>query len=391
MQPIKHRHLPVLATLALSCAPLATQAANLEPWQPRIVPGFSNNLNGVVFGGGQFLAVGARGSILRSSDGSNWTQENSGTTRDLNQVAYGNGLYVACGTSDTLLTSTDGRQWTPRSVGAIDGSLAEWRGLTFAQDRFVVAGTKGATASSLTLGQSWIYHDANTATAGAVADRLRRVTCGQDLFVAVGAGYEPYRGVVVSSPDAETWTPRDGQTGSQWIYAVTFAQEMFVAVGEGGVLTTSTDGIHWTPRNSGTSSSLWSVSHGPEGFVAVGDGGRIRTSPDGVSWAGSPSGTTKTLFDVAAGNGSLVVVGRDGTILQSSGGSTPILLSSPVHLDHECHFQFTAETGRTYLLQSSTDLTNWITVAQVVATTSPMPVSLEHPGSPMTAFRVVQP
>jgi hypothetical protein len=244
-----------------------------------------------------------------------------------------------------------------------------------------VAGTKGATATSL-LGESWIYHDANTAAEGGVADRLRRVTFGQDLFVAVGAGYEPYRGVVVSSPEGEVWTARDGKTGAKWIYNVTYGSGVFVAVGESGVLTTSPDGREWTPRVSGTSSSLWGVGHGPSGFVAVGDGGRIRTSPDG---------TTKALFDVVAGNGTYVIVGRDGTILQSPGGVTPLVISSPVRVGNECRFQFTAEVGQSYQVQSSTDLVAWDTVASVMATNSLMPVAFTLPNSALRAFRVVRP
>jgi hypothetical protein len=387
---MKMRFVKTVGALALLCPQLLARATDLEPWEPRSPAGFSNNLNGVVFGGGQFIAVGARGSVLRSTDGREWTQEGSGTTRDLNHVAYGNGLYVACGASDTLLTSTDGQQWTPRSVGAIDGSLAEWRGLVFAHERFVVAGTKGATATSL-LGESWDYYDANTATAGGLADRLRRVASGQGLFVAVGAGYEPYRGVVVSSPEGEVWTARDGKTGAKWIYSVTFGSGVFVAVGESGVLTTSPDGVEWTAGASGTSSSLWGVGHGPAGFVAVGDGGRIRTSPDGVTWSGSSGGTTKALFDVAAGNGTYVIVGRDGTILQSTGGVTPIVLASPIRVGNEYRFQFTADVGQTYQVQSSTDLTAWSTVTNVVATDSLMPVALTPPSAAVRAFRVVKP
>lgn len=383
--------LAALAAVSLQ-QPTHAPAQSLGPWQPQTVAGFSNNLNGVTFGNGQFVTVGAQGSILRSPDGVQWTTEISGITRDLNHVCYGGGLFVACGTSDTLLTSPDARTWTPRSVGSVNGSLVEWRGALSAPGKFLVVGTKGATASS-PQGQTWSYHDANTAAEGALPDRLRRAAYGQGLFAAVGAGYEPYRGVLVTSPDGESWTPRDGRTGEKWLYHVTFANGQFVAVGEDGVLVTSPDGLQWTPRTSGVAVNLWSVGHGPAGFVAVGDGGRIRTSLNGTTWSASTSGTTKALFDVATGNGIYVIVGRDGTILRASieGSGVPIQLSTPVKQGHQFRFQFTAEVGRTYQVQSSTNLLDWTTSATLLATNSTMRVTLDSQTQPHNTYRVFTP
>ena len=58
-------------------------------WTLRI-PGF-NDLNGVAYGDGLFVAVGNRGTILTSPDGVNWTARTSGTSNNLYAVTYGNG------------------------------------------------------------------------------------------------------------------------------------------------------------------------------------------------------------------------------------------------------------------------------------------------------------
>jgi len=49
--------------------------------------------------------VGEDGTILTSPDGVTWTPRTSGTSNDLNGVAYGNGTFVAVGEDGIILTS----------------------------------------------------------------------------------------------------------------------------------------------------------------------------------------------------------------------------------------------------------------------------------------------
>jgi hypothetical protein len=64
-----------------------------------------NDLRGVAYGNGTFVAVGKGGTILTSPDGVNWTAQTSGMRSWLSSVTYGNGLFVAVGLVDTILTS----------------------------------------------------------------------------------------------------------------------------------------------------------------------------------------------------------------------------------------------------------------------------------------------
>jgi hypothetical protein len=94
---------------------------------------------------------------------------------------------------------------------------------------------------------------------------------------------------------------------------------IYVAVGDSGLIMTSSDDSIWTTRISGTTKCLRSV--GPPdargSFTAVGDSGTILTSPDGIAWTKQTSGTTKNLNAVAFGL-ITVVVGDSGLILTSS-------------------------------------------------------------------------
>ena len=64
-----------------------------------------------------YVAFGASGTILTSSDGSSWTGRTTGVTVNLNGISYGNGVYVIVGSSGTIITSSDGISWTERASG----------------------------------------------------------------------------------------------------------------------------------------------------------------------------------------------------------------------------------------------------------------------------------
>ncbi len=84
-----------------------------------------------------------------------------------------------------------------------------------------------------------------------------------------------------------------GTTRNLW--GVWFGGGQFVAVGEGGVILTSPDGQTWTPRVSGTSAWLTSVTYALDHFIAVGAGGTVLLSRDGVAWQpASARGTAPT-------------------------------------------------------------------------------------------------
>ena len=107
--------------------------------------GSTSPLTKVVYGGGQFVAVGDAGVILTSVDGSVWATQNSGTTKNLRGVAYGNGLYLVTGEDGTALTSPDGQAWTARNArtGLFISGAAYGNGI------FVVCGASGTTSGTV--------------------------------------------------------------------------------------------------------------------------------------------------------------------------------------------------------------------------------------------------
>jgi len=82
------------------------------------------------------------------------------------------------------------------------------------------------------------------------------------------------------------------------LWGVTYGNGLFVTVGWNGTILTSSDGITWTERTSGTPIDLYGITSRNGLFVTVGESGTILTSPDGITWTERTSGTTKYLRGV---------------------------------------------------------------------------------------------
>jgi hypothetical protein len=77
----------------------------------------------------------------------------------------------------------------------------------------------------------------------------------------------------------------------------------------------------WTKRLSNLPYGFWDVVWDGTVFVAVGDDGAILTSSDGIDWAKKESGTEATLTAVAAFGSDIVAVGNDIVLSTDHGDS----------------------------------------------------------------------
>ncbi len=90
---------------AFSVPPQALQWRNPLPQ--------GNQLNGITYGRGVFVAVGSTGTILTSTDANEWIYHHV-EAPSLRAVSYGDGLFVAVGENGAILTSTNGNEWVLR-------------------------------------------------------------------------------------------------------------------------------------------------------------------------------------------------------------------------------------------------------------------------------------
>lgn len=227
------------------------------------------NLNAITSYGTTFLAVGSGGVVLSSSDAATWVQQTSGIADNLNAVASnGAGGYVAVGDAGRIIVSGNGSSWSVVTSGTQNNLYA----VTYAAGTYVATGGQGTLLTSTDGGVTWVAR-----TSGATADlkgiayggatTTNGITSGVNTFVAIGAS-----GTVVTSIDGGvTWQVQPAIAG-QNLNAVTYGHQ-FVAVGAGGGIYTSVDGMNWQAQSSGTTNALYAIRGGRFDYVSVGAAG----------------------------------------------------------------------------------------------------------------------
>ena len=341
----------------------------------------TQNFRGITYGSGVYVAVGNSGTIVTSSDSENWASSSSGTTQTLYSVSYGNGLFVAVGNSGTLLTSPDGTTWTARTSGTANklkdsvwadnlwvtvgnngtlitspdgitwtarspGTSESLFAITYGSNMFVAAGTNGAITAS-TLGITWEVQNSNsTATltgvafgntifaitgVGTILSNVCDTVCSQTWgsapaggtynhvaysaphgrFVAVGNN-----GLLSTSTDGMNWVDRDSET-QRYLIGVTNGGGLFIVAGYNGTILTSGAGKNWTERSSGTTTHLRTAGYGSGLWLVSGNSGEVHTSPDGINWTARSSGTSQTIYGTHYANGLHLLLGSSGTIVSS--------------------------------------------------------------------------
>jgi hypothetical protein len=268
---------------------------------------------------GTFVAVGAHDGvdayIVTSRDGRTWAERSNPSRSQLNDVIFGGGQFVAVGavpsgspTDDaTILTSPDGVTWTERSnpkngrnlLGVAYGvpSSSPTQGVYVAVGfyrNFVGSEDSDAYIITSNDGITW------TERANPKAVDLYDVIWAQELglFVAVGdnvLGSPTDDTYIITSPDGITWTERANPGGVR-LNAVAWnpAVNLLVAVGDNdgidALILRSSDGITWTEsqhESSPSTPALKDIIWDGNVFLAVGT--LICSSGDGLRWIVRPS------------------------------------------------------------------------------------------------------
>jgi photosystem II stability/assembly factor-like uncharacterized protein len=234
----------------------------------------SNSLSGVTWANGQFVIVGAGGTVL-TGDASNWNPEESTVPADLEDVTWFGDGYIAVGKLGTVITSIDGSAWEKQDLGT--------------------------AATQLT---------------------LQAVASNGTQIVVVGTN-----GIILNSPDGgATWNTQ--QQGNNQLNDVTWNGKQFGVVGANDTILTSPDGVTWTSHIPGTpnitfvAASQWDSSLPSDPLLgAVGSAGTFVVSPDSVTGYSIPTGTDEQLSGMTWVDNVtppyFVMVGNDGTVLTS--------------------------------------------------------------------------
>ncbi len=148
---------------------------------------------------------------------------------------------------------------------------------------------------------------------------------GGGQYVVVGYDTTALVGRISTSPDGVTWTPRSSATINQnlikW-FTVAYSPTLglYVAAGTSGTLITSPDGVTWTSRTSGTAQRIIDCAWSEDAAVFVYGAvtGVCASSPDGVTWTARTSNSGGNDINGLSFGAGLFVGGCSGGYLITS-------------------------------------------------------------------------
>jgi hypothetical protein len=194
-------------------------------------------------------------------------------------LAYGIG-------TKALFYSSVGTIWTSVTTGISGAYFSNQAIYDRTVNQFIVGG-QGATNPVIAIstnGLNWTNRNINPIV---IYHSVRSVAFGNNVYLAGGDNGNN----IAYSSDSITWTGVGlTSTGSTYGFAYGKGLGTWVAIGVGGVATSSNNGISWISRPiAGFTKSDWgSVAFSPTAkiFVAAGGGSpsAIYSSPDGINW-----------------------------------------------------------------------------------------------------------
>jgi len=137
----------------------------------------------------------------------------------------------------------------------------------------------------------------------------------------------------------------------------------FVAVGDYGTILSSPNGKNWSGVNTGIVASLWGVTYGNGLFVAVGDGA-ILTSTNSLDWITNESELVATnFFEGVTFGGGLFVGFNSDTIFLSTNGQVWAATTQGFDMESVVYgdgvFEASGAGGNTGYFFASPDGVNW--------------------------------
>ena len=254
--------------------------------------GLVSNLQSVTvadLGGGTYkaIAVGMGGDIVSSSDaGATWGLISNSNEEDLHGVNYITWTYdsvtsskfFATGNNATILVSDNGTTWDPLNVSTTNHLFNIYYGI----NRFWVVGSVGYStlyADDITLSQTVTNQSLNllfSAVTGFGGPTLTASTYGASKYVLVGKFDS-----VLASDDGQNFISQTQRNFSidnlltADILDISYHDGSFLAVGNKGLLLTSTDSVTWDGRSYvfGNAKTTRSLQHKLDDLVSVKDFG----------------------------------------------------------------------------------------------------------------------
>jgi photosystem II stability/assembly factor-like uncharacterized protein len=122
---------------------------DLAAWSTPVSGAINFDLYGVTVNASNlFVAVGAGGKLIESTDGANWTAATQLATSNLFAVSTDSAQFLAVGASGSVFTSPDGATWTPVPASQTNATM-DLMAIFGGTSKYMVVGKSGTNISSI--------------------------------------------------------------------------------------------------------------------------------------------------------------------------------------------------------------------------------------------------
>lgn len=279
----------------------------------------SSDLRFIYWCGDKYIGLRYMGDIYRSEDGVNWNREKSGIDYTYEHITWNGNRLAAYNSAGDVAVSDDGSTWVSSTV-ALPMDKPIINVFYLGGKTIVISGTPA---------KMYVSGDgANWTTKELEGLENCRILRGGDKYLLITGS------ALYTSPDAESWELISATANTMMPKGIAYNGQVYVSAGGQGVIHGGEGNQSQPYRIMGVSSDMkdWNISRtdnmpsmntivwANDKFVAAGEGGTILNSEDGVSWIQVTSGTTKNLMYVTWDGSRYIASGDAGTILLSGDG-----------------------------------------------------------------------
>ena len=267
--------------------------------------GTTNNLYGIGYWDTTttYIVVGEGGKIITSADGSNWTNRNSGVSADLQSVTVAINRAVVVGNAGTILTSNVisgaiGTVWVDRtSITTEDLHHVNYISYTLNAINFNYFFSVGNNAT--------LIYSADGITWATLfvpsTNHLFNIQFGSDNYFRIlgSVGFSTIYGFDITDYEELTYQSlailQNNTTGinGPTLYGSAYGVATYVVVGQFDTVLASIDGINYVSQTQQTftvdnliTADILDILFENSMFTAVGNKGLILTSTDSSVWSG---------------------------------------------------------------------------------------------------------
>lgn len=331
---------------------------------------------------GKYIVMGD-GYTVTSTDGINWVAAQTlkattwGTTRVNTYVVFNNTLWIA-GASGRIAKTTNGTTWT--YVTAITGTPTIYH-IDLYGTSLVAYCSLGKIFKS-TNGSTWTASTILSANTNWKTVDIRNFARNGTRLVAMSYNSAKH---AVSTNGGTSWTVYTNNSlytafgGAFAINKITFGGGYFVAVGDGGKIARSADGITWTKCSdiNGDETAQWkptdavnSIAWDGTNYMIVGDNSRYATSTNLKTWnhnlnlvtGGWTTSSTgvSAVWTVATHNGGFIIAGASPALYKSLGNNSLIGYTSKTnnYNNWEYNNSLAASSGGSFPILKVKELNN---------------------------------